>query len=84
MAVNYTIRKAPYAHLDLAMRQTLERAWNAYVRAERAVSIRLFALTHDTRGSLYDSYVWITVLALLQRPVVGGDGFKGFAFHEPV
>ena len=50
---NYTIRKAPYAHLDSTMRQTLERAWNACVRAERAVSIRSFALTHGVKEATW-------------------------------
>ena len=39
----YIIRKAPYAHLDFPMRQTLGQAWNSYVRAGRAVSMRYFA-----------------------------------------
>ena len=49
----YTIRKAPYAHLDFAMRQTLEQAWNAYIRAERAVSVRFFARTHDVKEATW-------------------------------
>ena len=49
----YTIRKAPYAHLDSAMRQTLGQAWNAYVRAERTVSIRFFARLHDVKETTW-------------------------------
>lgn len=49
----YTIRKAPYAHLDFAMRQTLEQAWNACIRSERAVSIRFFARLHDVKEATW-------------------------------
>ena len=50
---NYTIRKAPYAHLDVSMRQTLEQAWNAYIRAGRPVSIRFFARLHDVKEATW-------------------------------
>lgn len=49
----YTIRKAPYAHLDLTMRQALERAWNAYVRGGLTISIRFFARTHDVKEATW-------------------------------
>ena len=49
----YTIRKAPYAHLDFAMRQTLETAWNAYVRGNLRVSIRFFARLHDVKEATW-------------------------------
>ena len=49
----YIIRKAPYAHLDFTMRQTLEQAWNAYVREGLTISIRFFALTHDVKEATW-------------------------------
>ena len=49
----YIIRKAPYAHLDFTMRQTLELAWNAYVRKGLPISIRFFALTHDVKEATW-------------------------------
>ena len=49
----YTIRKAPYAHLDFTMRRTLGQAWNAYIRAGRTVSVRFFALTHDVKEATW-------------------------------
>ena len=49
----YIIKKAPYAHLDFTMRRTLEQAWNGYVRAERPVSMRFFAQTHDVKEATW-------------------------------
>lgn len=49
----YTIRKAPYAHLDFTMRLTLERAWNAYVRGNLRISVRFFARLHGLAESTW-------------------------------
>lgn len=35
------------------MRQTLEQAWNAYVREGLTISIRFFALTHDVKEATW-------------------------------
>lgn len=43
---NYTIKKAPGAHLDYSHRLTLQIAWNGYVDGNYRTSIRQFAALH--------------------------------------